>query len=246
VICTCTTGEGCTPGFWKNHPEIWDGIAPDGVSAGFFTTTSFWTYFNIPQGSCNLPNTPLTMLGAVSLQGGNCRAVARQGVAGLLSAAAFSDYQFPPGSTDFASLYTLLRNAFLNCDCPSSLIDALNAANSNELDANGNNICSALGKLPTLTRAMASPEATGLSVNAHPNPFTNKVNFRILSPVSGNARLVVYNMAGQVVGVAYEGLISANVEKTVEFKSTSKQGGMLFYRLSVGGKSVNGKVIKIE
>jgi hypothetical protein len=97
-----------------------------------------------------------------------------------------------------------------------------------------------------ITRATPTQEVTDLTVTAYPNPFTNKVNFKLVSPVSGNARLVVYNMAGQLVGVAYEGLIIANVEKTVEYKSPSKLNGMLFYRLSVGGKSVNGKVIKIE
>ena len=245
VVCTCTTGEGCTPGFWKTHPEVWDGVAPDGVSAGFITTTNFFTYFNIPDGSCGLPS-GLTMLGAVSLGGGHCNALARQGVAGLLSAAAFSDYQFPAGSTDFASLYTLLRNSFVNCDCPSSLIDALNAANSNEFDANGNNICSALGKLTSITRAMASTEATGLSVNAHPNPFTNKVSFRILSPVSGKVSLEVYDLSGKRVAIAYQGWIDRGVAKDVQFTAPGASHGMLIYRLVQGDKSVRGKILRIE
>src|SRR4030095_13123990 len=246
VICVCTTGEGCTPGFWKTHPEVWDGIAPDGVNAGFITTTSFWTYFNIPQGQCNLPDAPLTMLGAVSLGGGGCKAVARQGVAALLSAAAFSDYPFPPGSTDFTSLYNLIRDAFVNCDCDSTLIADLNAANSNEIDADGNNVCSALGKLSTITRAMASAEATGLSVNAHPNPFTNKVSFRIISPVSGKVSLEVYDLSGKRVAIAYQGWIDGGVAKDVQFTAPGASHGMMIYRLVQGDKSVRGKILRIE
>jgi hypothetical protein len=245
VTCNCETFEGCTPGFWKNHPEIWDGVAPDGVNAGFTTNTNFFTYFGIAPGSCGLPNT-LTMLGAVSLGGGQCKAVARQGVAALLNAAAFPDFAFPAGSTDFASLKALLTNALSTCNCTEELIDALNAANSHETDAFGNSVCSPLAKLNTIAVFRTYNEAVGLTVNAHPNPFTNKVSFRITAPVSGNVTLAVYNVTGQRVGIVYQGWMDAGVAKDIQYNVPIKSHGVLFYTLSQGDKSVRGKLIHVE
>jgi hypothetical protein len=49
-----------------------------------------------------------------------------------------------------------------------------------------------------------------------------------------------------LVGSVYEGMVTANIAKTVEFNSPTKVNGVLFFRLSVGDKSVNGKVTKID
>jgi hypothetical protein len=37
---TCTPGEGCTPGFWKNHTELW-------AALGYNTTDDFDTTFGV-------------------------------------------------------------------------------------------------------------------------------------------------------------------------------------------------------
>jgi hypothetical protein len=245
VVCTCVTTQGCTPGFWKNHPEVWDGKGVDGVSAGFTTSTDFFTYFGIAPGSCGLPNT-LTMLGAVSLGGGQCKAVARQGVAALLSAAAFpTKFGFPPPSTDFASLLQMLKDSLSACNCSESLINALSAANNNE--ANG--VCSALGQLATVAArggAVSELNTDQLTVNAHPNPFTSKVTFRINAPVSGEVTLVVYNVTGQRIGIVYQGWVDKGVTKDIEYNVPTKSHGVLFYALSQGDKSVRGKLIHLE
>jgi hypothetical protein len=185
------------------------------------------------------------MLDAVGLNGGGCKAVARQGVAALLSAAAFpTKYGFPPPSTDFASLKALLVSALSQCNCPQSLIDALNAANSNE----ANNVCSNLAQLATVAgaRTVTEPSVTQLSVNAHPNPFTNKVSFRITAPVAGEVVLAVYNVTGQRIGIVYQGKIEAGVAKDIEYTAPVGSKGMMFYTLTQGDKSVRGKVIRLE
>ena len=123
----------------------------------------------------------------------------------------------------------------------------MNAANSNEFDANGNSVCSPLAKLNTIVSFRAWAESlTQVSVTAHPNPFTNKVNFRIISPVSGKVSLTVYNVMGQRVAVVYEGWIDAGIAKDVEFAAPATSKGMMFYRLIQGDKSVRGKIIRIE
>jgi len=68
-------GEGCTPGYWKNHHDSWP---PTGYSPGMdFDTTFGVNYFN--------PD--ITLGQAIALGGGHVKRLARHGTAALLSAA---------------------------------------------------------------------------------------------------------------------------------------------------------------
>jgi uncharacterized repeat protein (TIGR01451 family) len=74
--------QGCTPGFWKNHPDCWEGYSP---------TQTIGSVFTIPGclSSCNLGGKTLTQ--ALSFGGGpgNCGAakiLLRAAVAALLNA----------------------------------------------------------------------------------------------------------------------------------------------------------------
>ena len=109
---------GCTPGFWKNHESLWDSLSDPAVSAmpaglRFTTNTLFNTYFNLTPAQSSFSNTT-TMHDAVSAGGGGPKALARQAVSALLSIGAGLNYQFPPGATDFTSLYNLIRSAYLS------------------------------------------------------------------------------------------------------------------------------------
>jgi hypothetical protein len=76
ITCPPPAGDsGCSPGYWKNHPDAW---APTGYGPGDdFDTTFSTTYFD-----------PDIILGqAVRTGGGGQYRLARQGIAGLLSAA---------------------------------------------------------------------------------------------------------------------------------------------------------------
>lgn len=67
-------GEGCTPGYWKNHLDKW---APTGYSTGDdFDTTFGVNYFS--------PNINLGQ--AINMNGGGLKKVARHGTAALLNA----------------------------------------------------------------------------------------------------------------------------------------------------------------
>jgi hypothetical protein len=99
---------------------------------------------------------------------------------------------------------------------------------------------------PTVARAVVSPAGDGLKVTTHPNPFTTKVTFRITSPVSGEATLAVYNVAGQRVGIVYQGWLDAGAVKDVEYNNPPKAHGILFYTLTQHDKSVRGKIIHAE
>jgi hypothetical protein len=72
--------EGCTPGFWKNHPEDWEGFSTDQTLASVFD----------PAGLGGLGST--TLLDALSFKGGPTvtaakRILLRHAVAALLNSA---------------------------------------------------------------------------------------------------------------------------------------------------------------
>ena len=62
---------GCTPGFWKNHPTVWQGYSPSDNFDKVFGVKYFGK---------------LTLLQAAGLEGGGYNALARHAVAALLSA----------------------------------------------------------------------------------------------------------------------------------------------------------------
>lgn len=66
-------GDGCTPGYWKNHLENWVGFGPG---------DDFDTIFGV-----DFFNPDITLDDAVNLGGGKVKKLARHGTAALISAA---------------------------------------------------------------------------------------------------------------------------------------------------------------
>jgi hypothetical protein len=79
ATATCETNgmgyEGCTPGFWKQHLDLW-------AAAGYRTSDDFDTVFGT-----DFFNPNITLLRAINLGGGGLNKLARHGTAALLSAA---------------------------------------------------------------------------------------------------------------------------------------------------------------
>ena len=145
-ITTTTPGEGCTPGFWKNHTTLWD-QASDPTSAKIAaaitalgapysgngtTTASFWNTFGIDGAHRQNLSASLTLLDAVSLGGGQFRALARHGTAALLSSAPTVDYPYTP-----AQVLQGVHDAFMNnnydlktATFPNGVLTDLTAANN--------------------------------------------------------------------------------------------------------------------
>jgi hypothetical protein len=88
--------------------------------------------------------------------------------------------------------------------------------------------------------------AQGLQVSAYPNPYKDAVKFTIQSKVSGQAELVIYNSLGQRVKTIYNGYIQANRSQVVDYKTPSPAQGNLIYVLTIGGKQVTGKLLKLD
>ena len=86
----------------------------------------------------------------------------------------------------------------------------------------------------------------GLKVNAYPNPYSNVIIFKFDSQISGNATLEVYNIVGQRIGQVYKGEVEAGVQKTIQYTVPVGNKVPIIYRLSVGDKSLSGKMIPSE
>jgi hypothetical protein len=71
--------EGCTPGYWKNHPESWPpSITPEALIEAFFNPNDW--------GVVDFPGNP-TMMDALTAKGGDVNALMRHAAAAILNAA---------------------------------------------------------------------------------------------------------------------------------------------------------------
>ncbi len=75
LTSTPKVGQGCTPGYWKNHLGSW-------AIAGYTPSMDFDTVFGVDNFNPNV-----SLGSAVNMGGGGKNALARHGVAALLSAA---------------------------------------------------------------------------------------------------------------------------------------------------------------
>jgi hypothetical protein len=119
------------------------------------------------------------------------------------------------------------------------------------VSANG---CSGNAPVPcgtpgSVNKAISSTQETVQSqtttVKAYPNPFSDKINFVVTTPISGKGTLEVYNMMGQKVKTVYQGFISAG-SQTFQMSSPRQQVANLIYVLRIGDKKISGKILQIN
>jgi hypothetical protein len=91
----------------------------------------------------------------------------------------------------------------------------------------------------------ASPLRTvsGLSVMAYPNPYYDRVSFKITSLVSGQGSLEVYNLLGQKVNTVFQGHVVAGMTKTIEYAVPAAHRTPMIYIFRVGDKMETGKLL---
>src|SRR5205823_3655990 len=118
--------RGCTLGFWKNHPALWNdatdaiascvanAIASMGApySGNGTTNSSFASTFGLTPAQMAAAgySTSLTLRQALALGGGGFQKLARQGVASLLNSCSFPQ-NFPFITTQ---VLTDIHNAIVN------------------------------------------------------------------------------------------------------------------------------------
>jgi hypothetical protein len=80
-------------------------------------------------------------------------------------------------------------------------------------------------------------------VLAAPNPFTDKVRFTLLSDVSGQGSLEIYNTVGQKIHTVYQGHVEAGRQLVKEYNVPIKNRTNLIYVFKVGDQKTTGKLI---
>ena len=79
---TSSCVEGCTPGYWKTHPERWDGQGGDDFTSTVTATDSFNAAFGVTQAFSGFPDT-VSLIDAAGTGGGGLNALARHAAAAL-------------------------------------------------------------------------------------------------------------------------------------------------------------------
>jgi hypothetical protein len=97
--------EGCTPGYWKNHPERWDGAGNDDFTNTIQHQLNFNSVLNVTQAQSGKADT-VSLLQAASTGGGGLDALGRHAAAALASADTNILY-----SIDVATVISLYRDA---------------------------------------------------------------------------------------------------------------------------------------
>jgi len=97
--------------------------------------------------------------------------------------------------------------------------------------------------MPTTEQGPVGKDPT---VKAYPNPYSTEVNFQFVSPVSGQGSLEVYDLVGRKLSIVYSGKVDANIPRTATYRVPASLRIPLFYRFTVEGKTVVGKVMPGE
>jgi hypothetical protein len=80
---------------------------------------------------------------------------------------------------------------------------------------------------------------------AYPNPFNPSTTINFSLEMTAEARLSVYNLAGQEVAVLAQGMMDAGRHQ-VTFDASSLSSGMYIYRLESEGQSLAGRMMLIK
>jgi len=82
------------------------------------------------------------------------------------------------------------------------------------------------------------------SVKAYPNPFEDMVRFTMESPERIQCNLVLYTSSGKLISKVFDGVLEANVSRTVQTIIPSLYKGAIVYVLTYNGQVVTGKILK--
>ncbi|SHG97750.1 Por secretion system C-terminal sorting domain-containing protein [Flavobacterium fluvii] len=248
-------GNGCTPGFWKTHPELWDNcndpvvkaIPGDtcGAAGGEFTTsTGFVAYFGITTNcgqGCNISNLPTTMGAAMGAGGGGCKKLARTGVAALLNASALGSKYLDFLGLDFNQLYMAIKEGFNTCNYEPLATQLDNANNQNH------DLCSGLpGTIQTdaISLIEATAKTTSNAVfDAYPVPFKDQFTIRYKFDYVSDVKIEVFNAQGISVLTKTDTNSYLNKEITLDLKTSKGQEQVYIVKVTTNRGSSTKKVV---
>jgi len=230
---------GCTLGFWKNHPTIWNeasdpissciasaiGSLGNPYSGNGTSSASFASTFGLTSSQMSAAgySTTLTLMEALNLGGGGFQMLARQGVASLLNTCAFPS-NFPYTT---AQVLTDMHNAIVNNAAASQ---GNIFASANEAQPEG---CPPAG--PAQPGSRFGDSGNGLvDLKAYPNPFNKVTTLEFTISYSSHATLELYSPTGAIVKVLFDGTTQPDVTYRFDFDGELYPPGVYFYKLQFG------------
>jgi hypothetical protein len=147
TLLPCAALEGCSPGFWKTHAQLWDGSSKTLPSITYRTTMSFNAALGVTALQSGKANN-VTLLQAIQTGGGGLNALGRQTVSALLNS---QSVNYPLSLSTVILRYRVAVGAIACPPIPAGLsqcdtVDGLEG----ELDKDNNlegPLCNATGKL---------------------------------------------------------------------------------------------------
>ena len=81
------------------------------------------------------------------------------------------------------------------------------------------------------------------TIKAYPNPFTERLNIEFSSATDGMAKLEIYGVTGAKLATLWDAPVSGGVLNKVEYLPNLVSSQMVFYHLTMDGKTQVGKVV---
>ncbi|MBW6489721.1 MAG: HYR domain-containing protein [Lentimicrobium sp.] len=79
--------------------------------------------------------------------------------------------------------------------------------------------------------------------SVYPNPTSDKATFRFVPQADGRARLELYSTNGAFIQSLYEGEVKTDQVYELEYRPADRVASMVFYRLILNEKVINGKLL---
>jgi hypothetical protein len=175
--------------------------------------------FSTPAGSFTIPQRVINFLGANN-KVSDLLALGNKALAGQLTSANLNLVSL----TEISNAMGAINEGFTICS------------------AYNNTNCPTLALNETMT-TMELPPVSELYVLAYPNPYFDRVSFKITSSVSGQGSLEVYNLLGQKVNTVFQGHVIAGMTKTIEYAVPAAHRTPMIYIFRVGDKMQTGKLL---
>jgi hypothetical protein len=259
--CECPVGEnGCTPGFWKNHPDCWcDAYDPDDLVGDVF---------DIPGDLSELADD--TLMAALKYKGGSgvigaARNLLRHGVSALLNACS-DDVPFPMG---VAGVIDAVNTALATLDRDEITAAKNILAMYNELGCSIDAHCNPIEEPDFITPARGgidtAEDASGLMESketpeqlptkaavsqSSPNPFRDTARIQFQLPTSGAVAIDVYDVSGRHVISLMDDQRPAGYHDVVwdgrNSAGSQVPAGVYFYRVRLEDETLMEKMILVR
>jgi len=255
---------GCTLGFWKTHPSIWDNASDPisqcvasgisamgaGYSGNGTTGSSFMTTFGLTPADMAAAGYPvnLTLIQALNLGGGTWGLLARSGVAALLNSCGLSGHYFYNSPV---SVITMVHNAVVAGSAAGA------NATGNDFQIHNEAIpdnCPKAGRATPHSSESSSMRTiygtaygdNTMSVNAYPNPFASTATIEFEMVFTTEVSVIVYDLSGKKVADLFNASAEAGKSYQVQLNGTNLPAGVYVYRITAGDEVYNDRLILIK